>query len=241
MNCFTGCLESQGLHLNLITVEKTELNELLRHFYGSVQNGEGGLYHTDPALRAGINCESCQLSSVYKGAEFTSATMVFLGVLKRSPAETYTIRHCPLWTSISSDRHMWWRPALREVFWTKSGLNIWVHFGHRVKQANGKLKSDSFEIGKDKKGLRYCKTSRWNWLVLHFLRGHTVISVPFLSLSGLREAGMSVTYTNHNRDRRGRDMFPAQVGCVYSPVAVWMYVYPFRLKFNFYSQSMKSL
>lgn len=106
VNCFTGWLESQGLHLNLITVEKTELNELLRHFYGSVQNGEGGLYHTGPALRAGINCESCQLSSVYKGAEFTSATMVFLGVLKRSPAETYTIRHCPLWTSISSDRHV---------------------------------------------------------------------------------------------------------------------------------------
>lgn len=44
-----------------------------------------------------------------------------------------------------------------------------------------------------------------------FLRGHTVISVPFLSLSGFKEAGMSVTYTNHNRDRRGRDMFPGNL------------------------------
>lgn len=87
VNCFIDWLESQGLHLNLTAVEKTELNELLRHFYGSVQNSKGGLYHTDPALRAGSNCESCQRSSVYKGAEFTSATMVFLRVLKRSPRD----------------------------------------------------------------------------------------------------------------------------------------------------------
>lgn len=41
-----------------------------------------------------------------------------------------------------------------------------------------------------------------------------MISVPFLSLCGLKEAGTSVTYTNHSRvkqDRRGRDMIPGNL------------------------------
>ncbi|KAM6941768.1 uncharacterized protein PEZ65_003775 [Lycodopsis pacificus] len=100
--CFTGWLESQGLQMDLPTVEKTELNGLLRHFYGSVRNSKGELYGIASyiALRAGLNryFKERPVSrpvSLMKDAEFSSANKVFLGVLKkiRKSGRDITLHH----------------------------------------------------------------------------------------------------------------------------------------------------
>lgn len=170
VNCFIGWLESQGLQVDLTTVEKTELNGLLRHFYGSVRNGKGELYGIASyiALRAGLNryFKEPPVSRpvcLMRDAEFTSANKVFLGVLKRirksgrditshhqalSPGDIRILRHSRVMDSSTP------RGLLNKVW-----FDIQVHFGRRGKQANRNLKPDSFAIGKDERGLRYCTLS----------------------------------------------------------------------------------
>ncbi|XP_040892151.1 uncharacterized protein LOC121180633 [Toxotes jaculatrix] len=167
VNCFTGWLESQGLQVDLTTVEKTELNKLLRHFYGSVRNSKGELYGIASyiALRAGLNRyfkepPVVRLVCLMRDAEFTSANKVFLGVLKRirksgrditshhqalSPADIRILRHSHAMDTSTP------RGLLNKVW-----FDIQVHFGRRGKQANRNLKPDSFVIRKDERGLRYC-------------------------------------------------------------------------------------
>ncbi|XP_068590801.1 uncharacterized protein KIAA1958-like [Cebidichthys violaceus] len=169
VNCFAGWLESQGLQMDLPTVEKTELNGLLRHFYGSVRNGKGELYGIASyiALRAGLNryFKEPPVSrpvSLMKDAEFSSANKVFSGVLKKirksgrdvtlhhralSPRDIRTLRHSRAMDTGTP------RGLLNKVW-----FDIQVYFGRRGKQANRNLKPDSFAIRKDKRGLRYCSS-----------------------------------------------------------------------------------
>lgn len=167
VNCFNGWLESQGLQVDLTTVEKPELNGLLRHFYGSVRNGKGELYGIASyiALRAGLNryFKEPPVSRpvcLMRDAEFTSANKVFLGVLNRirksgrdiishhqalSPNDICILRHSRAMDTSTP------RGLLNKVW-----FDIQVHFGRRGKQANRNLKPDSFVIRKDERGLRYC-------------------------------------------------------------------------------------
>ncbi|XP_044047160.1 uncharacterized protein LOC122873905 isoform X1 [Siniperca chuatsi] len=170
VNCFIGWLESQGLQVDLTTAEKTELNGLLRHFYGSVRNSKGELYGIASyiALRAGLNryFKEPPVSRpvcLMRDAEFTSANKVFLGVLKRirksgrditshhqalSPDDIRILRHSRAMDTSTP------RGLLNKVW-----FDIQVHFGRRGKQANRNLKPDSFVIRKDERGLRYCTLS----------------------------------------------------------------------------------
>ncbi|XP_035515490.1 uncharacterized protein LOC118326576 [Morone saxatilis] len=170
VNCFIGWLESQGLQVDLTTVEKTELNGLLRHFYGSVRNSKGELYGIASyiALRAGLNryFKEPPVSRpvcLMRDAEFTSANKVFLGVLKRirksgrditshhqalSPKDICILRHSRVMDTSTP------RGLLNKVW-----FDIQVHFGRRGKQANRNLKPDSFVVRKDERGLRYCTLS----------------------------------------------------------------------------------
>lgn len=170
VNCFIGWLESQGLHVNLTTVEKTELNGLLRHFYGSVRNSKGELYGIASyiALRAGLNryFKEPPVSRpvcLMRDAEFTSANKVFLGVLKRirKSGRDLTSHHQAL---SPDDIRILRRSRVMDTSTPRGLLNkVWfdiqVHFGRRGKQANRNLKPDSFVIREDKKGLRYCTLS----------------------------------------------------------------------------------
>lgn len=170
VNCFIGWLESQGLQVDLTTVEKTELNGLLRHFYGSVRNGKGELYGIASyiALRAGLNryLKEPPVSRpvcLMRDAEFTSANKVFLGLLKRirKSGRDLTSHHQALSTC---DIHLLRHSRAMDTCTPKGLLNkVWfdiqVHFGRRGKQANRNLKPDSFVIRKDERGLRYCALS----------------------------------------------------------------------------------
>ncbi|XP_076583454.1 uncharacterized protein LOC143318850 isoform X1 [Chaetodon auriga] len=170
VNCFIGWLKSQGLHVDLTTVDKTELNGLLRHFYGSVRNSKGELYGIASyiALRAGLNRyfkepPVSRSLCLMRDAEFTSANKVFLGLLKRirksgrditshhqalSPDDIRILRHSRVMDTSTP------RGLLNKVW-----FDIQVHFGRRGKQANRNLKPDSFVIRKDERGLRCCTLS----------------------------------------------------------------------------------
>lgn len=178
VNCFIGWLVSQGLDVDLTTVEKTELNGLLRHFYGSVRNSKGELYGIASyiALRAGLNryFKEPPVSRpvcLMKDAEFTSANKVFLGVLKRirksgrdiashhqalSLDDIYILRHSRVMDTSTP------KGLLNRVW-----FDIQVHFGRRGKQANRNLKPDSFVIRKDKRGLRFCTLSCGDEATIH--------------------------------------------------------------------------
>ncbi|KAI3352257.1 hypothetical protein L3Q82_005236 [Scortum barcoo] len=170
VNCFVGWLESQGLQVNLSTVGKTELNGLLRHFYGSVRNGKGELYGVASyiALRAGLNRYFKEPPvnrpvCLMRDAEFTSANKVFLGVLKRirKSGRDITSHHQAL---SPSDIQILIRSHVMDINTPRGLLNkVWfdiqVHFGRRGKQANRNLKPDSFAVRKDDGGLRYCTLS----------------------------------------------------------------------------------
>ncbi|XP_028254955.1 uncharacterized protein LOC114431594 [Parambassis ranga] len=167
VNCFTGWLESQGLQVDLRTVDRPELNGLLRRFYGSVRNSKGELYGIASyiALRAGLNryFKEPPLGRpmcLMRDAEFSSANKVFLGVLRRirrSGADVTT--HYP---PLSPDDVCILRHSHVMDTGTPMGLlnKVWfdvqVHFGRRGKQANRNLKKDSFIFGKDERGRRYC-------------------------------------------------------------------------------------
>ncbi|XP_029295434.1 uncharacterized protein LOC115013344 [Cottoperca gobio] len=167
VNCFTGWLEAQGLQPDMATMEKTELNAVLRHFYGSVRNSKGELYGISSyiALRAGLNryFKDPPVSrpvSLMRDAEFTSANKVFLGVLKRirKSGRDITLHH----PALSPDdirilrRSRAMDPSTPKGLLGKVWFDIQVHFGRRGKEANRNLKPDSFVIRKDERGLRYC-------------------------------------------------------------------------------------
>ncbi|XP_042340939.1 uncharacterized protein LOC121941961 isoform X2 [Plectropomus leopardus] len=167
VNCFLGWLEAQRLQVDLSTVEKAELNSMLRHFYGSVRNSKGELYGIASyiALRAGLNRffkepPVCRPVCLMRDVEFTSANKVFLGVLKkiRKSGRDRTLHHPAL--SLDDIRILRHSRAMDTS--TPRGLlnKVWfdiqVHFGRRGKQGNRNLKPDSFVIRKDDRGLRYC-------------------------------------------------------------------------------------
>lgn len=134
-----NCFESQGLQVDLTIVEKTELNGLLRHFYGSVRNGKGELYGIASyiALRAGLNryLKEPPVSRpvcLMRDAEFTSANMVFLGLLKRirKSAQDLTSHHQAL---SPCDIHLLRHSSAMDTCTPKGLLNkVWfdilVHF-----------------------------------------------------------------------------------------------------------------
>lgn len=170
LNCFMGWLESQGLQVDLSTVRKSKLNELLRHFYGSVRNCKGDLYGTASyiALRAGLNRyfkdpHVGRPVCLMRDAEFKSANKVFLGILKRIKKSSgeVMLHH----QAISShDLHILRDSRAMDTSTPRGLLNkVWfdiqVHLGRRGKQANRSLKPDSFLIRKDKRGRRYCTLS----------------------------------------------------------------------------------
>ncbi|XP_049900192.1 uncharacterized protein LOC126390105 isoform X1 [Epinephelus moara] len=170
VNCFIGWLEAQRLQVDLTTVEKAELNGVLRHFYGSVRNSKGELYGIASyiALRAGLNRffkepPVCRSVCLMRDVEFTSANKVFLGVLKKirksgrditshhpalSPDDIRILRHSRVMDTSTP------RGLLNKVW-----FDIQVYFGRRGKQANRNLKPDSFVIRKKERGLRYCTLS----------------------------------------------------------------------------------
>ncbi|XP_078122363.1 uncharacterized protein LOC144527898 isoform X2 [Sander vitreus] len=170
VNCFTGWLEAQGLQVDLTTVEKTELNGVLRHFYGSVRNGKGELYGIASyiALRAGLNryLKEPPFSRpvcLMRDAEFTSANKVFLGVLKRIRKCGRNLRSHHQALS-SSDIRILRHSRAMDTSTPRGLLNkVWfdvqVHFGRRGKQANRNLRPDSFVIRKDERGRRCCALS----------------------------------------------------------------------------------
>ncbi|XP_070684550.1 uncharacterized protein [Pempheris klunzingeri] len=167
VNCFLGWLEVQGLQVDLNTVEKTELNGLLRRFYGSVRNSKGELYGIASyiALRAGLNRyfkepPASRPVCLMRDPEFTSANKVFLGMLKRirKSGRDITSHHQAL---SPDDIHVLRHSRVMDTSFPRGLLNkVWfdvqVHFGRRGKQANRNLKPDSFVIRKDERGLRYC-------------------------------------------------------------------------------------
>ncbi|KAK1886102.1 Histone-lysine N-methyltransferase PRDM9 [Dissostichus eleginoides] len=170
VSSFTCWLESQGLQVDLATVHKTELNTLLRRYYGSVRNSKGELYGICSylALRAGLNrvFKIPPLNrpvNIMRDVEFTSANKVFLGVLRkiRKSGLDMSSSH----PTLSPDDILILRRSKAMDTSTPKGLlnKVWfdiqVHFGRRGKQANRKLRKDSFVLRQDGKGLRYLTLS----------------------------------------------------------------------------------
>ncbi|XP_060903324.1 uncharacterized protein LOC132980942 isoform X2 [Labrus mixtus] len=183
VNIFFGWLESQGLQVDLNTVEKTELNGLLRQFYGSVRTSKGEMYGIASyvALRAGLNryFKEPPVSRplcIMRDPEFSPANKVFLGMLKRirksgrdraqhhpslSPDDIRILRHSHVMDSCTP------RGLLNKVW-----FDIQIHFGRRGKQANRNLKPDSFKIRQDEKGLKYCTLSFSDETTFHNKKNH---------------------------------------------------------------------
>lgn len=166
VNCLKSWLRVKSIALDFQSVEKAELNNILRQFYGSVRTTKGELYGISSylGLRAGLNryINEPPVSrswSLMQDAEFTAANNVFKGVVKqiRRAGKDVTTHHPAI---TPEDQLILKHSAALQVHNPKSLLNkVWydlqLHFGRRGKEGNRALKPDSFILKNDENGARY--------------------------------------------------------------------------------------
>lgn len=89
LNCLQTWINLKNIQVNFQSIKKTELNTVLRQFYGSIRTTKGELYSISSylGLRAGLNRyinepPVSRLWNLMQDPEFTSANNVFKGVVK---------------------------------------------------------------------------------------------------------------------------------------------------------------
>ncbi|KAG7259145.1 hypothetical protein CRUP_013361 [Coryphaenoides rupestris] len=165
MDIFNHWLATKGQAIDLVTCEKAQLNNLLRHFYGSVRNTKGELYALKSyhAIRSGLNRyingpPIDRSLCLTRDPEFTSANRVFMSISEvlKSNADSEddkpVIPYADMEKIVSSSAMDTERPrGLLNKVW----FDIQCHFGRRTKVGNRALRSDSFVQRVDKNGVQY--------------------------------------------------------------------------------------
>ncbi|KAK0135807.1 hypothetical protein N1851_028304 [Merluccius polli] len=160
-------LDEKGKTIDLKTCKKSELNNILQHYYGSVRTGKGKFYGISGfvGIRAGLNRHLnlppiSRSICLMKDAEFRSANDVFMAMLERlrrnnvsgNPIITEADMEKILSSSAMDTSHP--RGLLNKVW-----FDIQYHFGRRGKEGNRDLKTDSFVVKADENGVKYCTMS----------------------------------------------------------------------------------
>ncbi|XP_050954722.1 zinc finger MYM-type protein 2 isoform X1 [Labeo rohita] len=166
VNCFKAWLREKQLTIDFKTVEKSELNTVLREYYGSIRTSKGELYGISSyvGLRAGLNRfvndpPINRAWNLMQDAEFRSANNVFKGVVKQirrsgrditthyppiSPEDQHLLKHSPALD-----------PGNPKGLLNKVWYDIQLHFGLRGKEGNRHLQPDSLALNRDQNGFKY--------------------------------------------------------------------------------------
>nr|XP_055042974.1 uncharacterized protein LOC129429980 isoform X2 [Misgurnus anguillicaudatus] len=166
VNCFKSWLAEKQLNIDLKRIEKSQMNSVLRDFYGSIRTNKGELYGISsyPSLRSALNRHINEPPfsrewNLMQDSEFTSANNVFKGVVKqirRSGADK-TSHYPPM---SFEDQQILKRSGALDPGHPKGLLNkVWydiqLHFARRGKEGNRQLKPDSFELKRDENDTEY--------------------------------------------------------------------------------------
>ncbi|XP_067290962.1 zinc finger MYM-type protein 3 isoform X2 [Pseudorasbora parva] len=166
VNCFKAWLREKQLTIDFKTAEKSELNPVLREFYGSIRTSKGELYGISSyvGLRAGLNRfvnepPINRAWNLMQDTEFRSANNVFKGVVKqmRRSGKDITAHYPPI---SPEDQHMLKHSPALDPGNPKGLLNkVWydiqLHFGLRGKEGNRHLQPDAFALNRDQNGFKY--------------------------------------------------------------------------------------
>ncbi|KAL1248946.1 hypothetical protein QQF64_022264 [Cirrhinus molitorella] len=166
VNCFKAWLREKQLTIDFKTVEKSELNPVLREFYGSIRTSKGELYGISSyvGLRAGLNRFMNEPPinrawNLMQDTDFRAANNVFKGVVKQirrsgrditthyppiSPEDQHLLKHSPALD-----------PGNPKGLLNKVWYDIQLHFGLRGKEGNRHLQPDSFALNRDPNGFKY--------------------------------------------------------------------------------------
>ncbi|XP_076879189.1 uncharacterized protein KIAA1958-like [Brachyhypopomus gauderio] len=170
LNVFTAWLKSNDIAVDFTIINKNDMNQLLRRFYGSVRNVKGELYGISSfvGLRAGLNryLNEPPISRgwcLMKDAEFTPANNVFVGVVKkiRKSGGDRTLHHpaispedlAKIYQSKALD------PGTPRGLLNKVWFDIQLHFGRRGKEGNRELRRESFVMQEDENGGKFVTLS----------------------------------------------------------------------------------
>ncbi|XP_035602844.2 zinc finger MYM-type protein 3-like [Oncorhynchus keta] len=166
INCFKDWLTEKQMIVDFSTIEKSEMNVLLRDFYCSVRRGKGGEYCIPSyiGIRAGVNrfINLPPLSRSWclmKDSEFTSSNNVFLGVLKKLRREGRDKTTHPK-VITAQDLEILQNSTVLSPYTPRGLVNkVWfdiqLHFGPRGKEGNRRLTPQSFVIRYDENGAKY--------------------------------------------------------------------------------------
>ncbi|KAK6300212.1 hypothetical protein J4Q44_G00283100 [Coregonus suidteri] len=166
INCFKDWLAEKQMLVDFSTIEKSEMNVLLRDFYCSVRRGKGGEYCIPSyiGIRAGVNrfINLPPLSRAWclmKDSEFTSSNNVFIGVLKKIRREGRDKTTHPKVIK-AQDLEILQNSTVLSPYTPRGLVNkVWfdiqVHFGPRGKEGNRRLTPQSFVIKYDENGAKY--------------------------------------------------------------------------------------
>ncbi|XP_073687047.1 uncharacterized protein KIAA1958 isoform X2 [Garra rufa] len=166
VNCFKAWLREKQLTIDFKTVEKSELNPVLREFYGSIRTSKGELYGISSyvGLRAGLNRFMNEPPinrawNLMQDTDFRAANNVFKGVVKqiRRSGRDITTHYPPI--SPEDQHQLKHSPALDpgnpKGLLNKVWYDIQLHFGLRGKEGNRHLQPDSFALNRDPNGFKY--------------------------------------------------------------------------------------
>lgn len=172
LNCFQTWLKLKNMTIDLHSINKTEMNTVLREFYGTIRTTKGELYGISSyvGLRAGLNryindppvCRSWNLA---QDPEFKSSNNIFRGVLKqiRRTGRDKATHYPPI--SPEDQRILKNSAALNpnnpRGLLNKVWYDIQFHFGRRGKEGNRDLRPDCFILKRDENGRRYF-TMTWS-------------------------------------------------------------------------------
>ncbi|KAL1006193.1 hypothetical protein UPYG_G00069070 [Umbra pygmaea] len=168
INCFKDWLAEKRVLVDFSTIEKHEMNGLLRDFYCSVRRGKGGEYCIPSyiGLRAGLNRfinlrPFSRAWCLMKDSEFSSSNKVFIGVLKKIRREgRETTSHPKVIKSQDLDiliNSVALSPYTPKGLANKVWFDIQLHFGRRGKEGNRQLTPQSFVITRNENGIKYAK------------------------------------------------------------------------------------
>lgn len=157
LKTFQDFLKEKGKNQRLEAYTSDELNEVLKHFYASVQTTQGRDYSTASymALRAGINRVLPQFNIIADEA-FKSSNAVFKSVLKRYRKEGKDVSaHHP---NIPENHLQMLRrsaalsPETAKGLVTKVWFDIQLSMARRGREGNRELTRQSFVIKTDENG-----------------------------------------------------------------------------------------
>lgn len=166
LNCLKDWLAEKQMIVDFSTIEKSEMNVLLRDFYCSVRRGKGGEYCIPSyiGIRAGVNrfINLPPLSRAWclmKDSEFTSSNNVFIGVLKKIRREGRDKTTHPKVIK-AQDLEILQNSTVLSPYTPRGLVNkVWfdiqLHFGPRGKEGNRRLTPQSFVIKYDENGAKY--------------------------------------------------------------------------------------